>query len=118
MPYSCINNCPLQDHGELLRHVDNHLQTIPKKRNQSNVLDGIVFAPVQIIKGMKDQKRDKDVDIDTIHLDEVYEVEAWCHMFGISMGDLRRAVDTVGTSALKVKEYLNEKKKANHNTSR
>ncbi|HEX6224761.1 MAG TPA: DUF3606 domain-containing protein [Chryseolinea sp.] len=67
---------------------------------------------------MKNQKRDKDVDIDTIHLDEVYEVEAWCHMFGISMGDLRRAVDTVGTSALKVKEYLNEKNKENHNTSR
>jgi hypothetical protein len=55
-------------------------------------------------------KLNKDLEIDTIHLDEIYEVEAWCHMFGISMGDLKRAVDTVGTSALKVREYLNKEK--------
>lgn len=64
-----------------------------------------------------DTKRDKDREIDTIHLDEIYEVEAWCHMFGISMGDLKRAVDTVGTSALKVKEYL-KKQNQKQNTLR
>ena len=60
---------------------------------------------------MKETKGNKDREIDTIHLDEVYEVEAWCFMFGISMSDLRRAVDTVGTSALKVKEYLTKENK-------
>ena len=60
---------------------------------------------------MKKKKGEKDRDIDTIHLDEVYEVEAWCYMFGISMSDLRRAVETVGTSALKVKEYLTKENK-------
>jgi hypothetical protein len=60
---------------------------------------------------MKETEGNKDRDIDTIHLDEIYEVEAWCYMFGISMSDLRRAVDTVGTSALKVKEYLTKENK-------
>jgi hypothetical protein len=59
-----------------------------------------------------------DREIDKIHLDEVYEVEAWCHMFGISMGDLKRAVDKVGTSALKVKEYLSKQSLKARNTSR
>lgn len=65
-----------------------------------------------------DLKLNPDREIDKIHLDEVYEVEAWCHMFGISMGDLKRAVDTVGTSALKVKEYLTQQKIKSRNTSR
>jgi hypothetical protein len=56
----------------------------------------------------EDVKANKDWEIDKIHLDEIYEVEAWCHMFGISMVDLKRAIDKVGTSALKVKEYLNK----------
>lgn len=60
---------------------------------------------------MKETEGNKDRDIDTIHLDEIYEVEAWCFMFGISMSDLRRAVDKVGTSALKVKEYLTKENK-------
>ena len=60
---------------------------------------------------MKETEGNKDRDIDTIHLDEIYEVEAWCYMFGISMSDLRRAVDKVGTSALKVKEYLTKENK-------
>jgi len=67
---------------------------------------------------MKDTKLNNDWEIDKIHLDEVYEVEAWCHMFGISMVDLKRAVDTVGTSALKVKEYLNQQSVKTRKTSR
>ena len=60
----------------------------------------------------------KDWEIDKIHLEEVYEVEAWCHMFGISINDLKRAVDTVGTSAIKVKEYLRQQSLKARNTSR
>ena len=68
---------------------------------------------------MKDDvKLNNDWEIDKIHLDEIYEVEAWCHMFGISMGDLKRAIDKVGTSALKVKEYLNKQNLKAQNISR
>jgi hypothetical protein len=68
---------------------------------------------------MKDDvKLNKDWEVDKIHLDEVYEVEAWCHMFGISMSDLRRAIDKVGTSALKVKEYLNQQRLKSRNIHR
>ena len=66
----------------------------------------------------EDVMANKDREIDKIHLDEVYEVEAWCHMFGISMSDLKRAVDKVGTSALKVKEYLSQQTLKSQNTSR
>ncbi len=67
---------------------------------------------------MKEEvKANKDWEVDKIHLDEVYEVEAWCHMFGISMSDLKRAVDKVGTSALKVKEYLNKQTLKSQHTS-
>ena len=68
---------------------------------------------------MKDDvKLNKDWEIDKIHLDEVYEVEAWCQMFGISMSDLRRAIDKVGTSAFKVKEYLNQQRLKSRNVHR
>ena len=66
----------------------------------------------------EDVRHNKDWEIDKIHLDEVYEVEAWCHMFGISMSDLKRAVDKVGTSALKVKEYLSQRNLESQSTSR
>jgi hypothetical protein len=66
----------------------------------------------------EDVRLDKDLEIDKIHLDEIYEVEAWCHMFGISMHDLKRAVDKVGTSALKVKEYLNKQNLKSQSLSR
>jgi hypothetical protein len=46
--------------------------------------------------------------IDTIHLDEDYEVQAWCALFGITIVDLKQAVDVVGPSAVKVKYYLKE----------
>ena len=68
---------------------------------------------------MKEEvKANKERETDKIHLDEVYEVEAWCYMFGISMSDLKRAIDKVGTSALKVKEYLSQQTLKSENTSR
>jgi hypothetical protein len=50
----------------------------------------------------------KDEAIDTIHLDEDYEVQAWCELFGITVVDLKHAIDVVGPSAVKVKYYLKE----------
>lgn len=50
----------------------------------------------------------KEEAIDTIHLDEDYEVQAWCEVFGITVVDLKQAVDVVGPSAVKVKYYLKE----------
>lgn len=54
------------------------------------------------------EERNINEEIDKIHLDEDYEVQAWCHMFEISAVDLKHAIDVVGTSALKVKQYINQ----------
>ena len=53
------------------------------------------------------RKRNEEA-IDKIHLEEGYEVEAWCHMFEVTTADLKHAVEVVGTSALKVKEYIHQ----------
>jgi hypothetical protein len=56
------------------------------------------------------EKKNPEVStIDKINLDEDYEVQAWCHMFEITTIDLKRAIEVVGPSAVKVKHYLNEK---------
>jgi hypothetical protein len=47
-------------------------------------------------------------EIDRIHMDENYEVLAWCEMFDVSIVDLKQAVQVVGPSAIKVKYYLEE----------
>jgi hypothetical protein len=62
--------------------------------------------------GMKEmlKVREKE-EIDKIHMDENYEVQAWCEMFEVSVIDLKQAVAVVGTSAIKVKHYLDEKLK-------
>lgn len=54
------------------------------------------------------EERNINEEIDKIHLDEDYEVQAWCHMFEISTVDLKHAIEVVGTSALKVKQYINQ----------
>lgn len=54
------------------------------------------------------EERKLTEEIDKIHLDEDYEVQAWCHMFEISTVDLKHAIEVVGTSALKVKQYINQ----------
>lgn len=48
-------------------------------------------------------------EIDRIHMDENYEVQAWCEMFDVSVIDLKQAIEVVGPSAIKVKHYLEEK---------
>jgi hypothetical protein len=50
-------------------------------------------------------------EIDKIHMNENYEVQAWCEMFDVSVMDLKQAVETVGTSAIKVKHYLEQRLK-------
>jgi hypothetical protein len=55
---------------------------------------------------MKDVKLQEEVD--RIHMEENYEVEAWCALFGITIRELKNAVDAVGPSAVKVKYYLKE----------
>jgi hypothetical protein len=47
-------------------------------------------------------------DRDTIHPDEYYEMTAWCQMFGVTSDNLKRAIEAVGPSALKVKGYINQ----------
>ena len=61
-------------------------------------------------KGMKEMmKLHEEEQIDKIHMDENYEVQAWCAMFEVSTFDLKQAVAKVGPSAIKVKHYLEQK---------
>ncbi len=53
------------------------------------------------IKGSQDRKR--------INIHESYEVEYWTKTFGVSPDELRVAVGVVGTSAEKVRKYLEKK---------
>ncbi len=53
------------------------------------------------IKGPQDQKR--------INIQEPYEVQYWTRVLGVSRDQLRIAVEAVGTSAEKVREYLKGK---------
>lgn len=50
-------------------------------------------------------------EIDKIHIDENYEMQAWCELFDVTVAELRRAIEAVGTSAMKVKYYLKEQNK-------
>jgi hypothetical protein len=69
--------------------------------------------------GMKETLKVRDEEeIDKIHMDENYEVQAWCEMFEVSVMDLKQAVAVVGTSAIKVKHYLDEKLKIRNQNHR
>lgn len=48
-------------------------------------------------------------DRDRISLSEDYEVRDWTKSLGVSEDELREAVDAVGNSADKVREYLKGK---------
>jgi hypothetical protein len=67
---------------------------------------------------MSEDKEHNEEAIDKIHLEEDYEVEAWCHMFDVTSADLKHAVEVVGTSALKVKEYINQQHLNSRNSLR
>ncbi len=74
---------------------------------------GIVFDQLlQKEMGMKEMLKLHDrEEIDKIHIDEIYEVQAWCELFDVTVTDLRNAIAVVGTSAMKVKNYLEEHNK-------
>jgi len=47
-------------------------------------------------------------DRDRINMSEDYEVRDWSESLGVSRERLQEAVDAVGSSADKVREYLNK----------
>ena len=47
-------------------------------------------------------------DRDKINAEEYYEMTAWCQMFGVTSNDLKRAIEAVGPSAVKVKSYIHQ----------
>ncbi|MBP7553354.1 MAG: DUF3606 domain-containing protein [Spirochaetes bacterium] len=53
------------------------------------------------IRGPKDRSK--------ISFDEQYEIDYWCNYFNVSESKLRIAVDKVGNSVVKVKEYFGKK---------
>jgi len=60
-------------------------------------------------------KLHEEEEIDKIHMDENYEVQAWCEIFEVSVFDLKQAVNKVGPSAIKVKHYFEERTKDQRN---
>lgn len=46
-------------------------------------------------------------DSSRISLSELWEVKYWCEILEVSEDELRNAVQSVGTSVRKVREYLN-----------
>jgi len=56
---------------------------------------------------MADDKRNTGTpDRDRINLTEDYEVRDWAESLGVSQDRLREAVDAVGNSADRVRDYL------------
>ena len=53
-----------------------------------------------------DKKHVGAPDRDRINLGEDYEIRDWTQALGVSEAQLREAVDAVGNSADKVREYL------------
>lgn len=53
-----------------------------------------------------DKKSTGSPDRDRISLSEEYEVRDWTKSLGVSEDELREAVDAVGNSADKVRDYL------------
>ncbi|MEI4508649.1 DUF3606 domain-containing protein [Sphingopyxis sp. CCNWLW253] len=56
-----------------------------------------------------DKKSVGSPDRDRISLSEDYEVRDWSASLGVSEAELREAVDAVGNSADKVRDYLKAK---------
>ncbi len=58
-----------------------------------------------------DKSKSGGQDRKLISLSEDYEVRDWSAKFGVSAGELRKAVEAVGNEASKVEEYLKKRKK-------
>jgi Protein of unknown function (DUF3606) len=59
-------------------------------------------------KDVLDARRPMEQDLRQIDLAQCYEVRDWCKTFGCTKEELHDAVKAVGTSAQKVREYLNK----------
>ena len=52
------------------------------------------------------QKQDRGEDRDRINGNEVYELRDWSKKFGVTPEELKKAVQSVGTSAEAVRKHL------------
>jgi len=55
---------------------------------------------------MDDKQKTGGADRSRININESYEVDYWSNKFGVSKDKLKAAVQTVGTSADAVEEFL------------
>lgn len=55
---------------------------------------------------MDDKQKVGGADRSRININESYELDYWSDKFGVSKDKLKAAIQTVGTSADKVEEYL------------
>ncbi|WP_426329140.1 DUF3606 domain-containing protein [Pedobacter sp. R-06] len=55
---------------------------------------------------MDDKQKNGSADRARININEGYEVDYWSNKFGVSKDKLKAVVQTVGTSARAVEDYL------------
>ncbi|WP_205314452.1 DUF3606 domain-containing protein [Pedobacter jeongneungensis] len=55
---------------------------------------------------MDDKQKSGSADRGRININEGYELDYWSNKFGVSKDKLKAAVQTVGTSAHKVEDFL------------
>ena len=55
---------------------------------------------------MDDKTKTGGADRSRININESYEVDYWANKFGVSKDKLKAAVQTVGTSAAAVEDFL------------
>ncbi|WP_412468512.1 DUF3606 domain-containing protein [Pedobacter sp. KLB.chiD] len=55
---------------------------------------------------MDDKQKTGNADRARINVNEGYELDYWSNKFGVSKDKLKAAVETVGTSASAVEDYL------------
>lgn len=65
-----------------------------------------LFYNYLIKKVMDDKQKTGSADRTRININEGYELDYWSAKFGVSKEKLKAAVDTVGTSASAVEDYL------------
>ncbi|SDG65610.1 Protein of unknown function [Pedobacter terrae] len=65
-----------------------------------------LFYHYLIKKVMDDKQKTGSADRTRININEGYELDYWSAKFGVSKEKLKAAVDTVGTSASAVEDYL------------
>jgi hypothetical protein len=62
----------------------------------------------QIINTMDSKENVGSPDRDRINVNEDYELQYWSEKFGVSREELKKAVESAGTSVKDVQAYLNK----------